>query len=115
MAGSGSPSLQHSVGLLEGSRIGGFNAKARRRKGAPDPESGFLLCVFAPWRLCVEDSSLSVESVVPFLCLRLAALSLRFSAVRASAFPAVICGFLSKAATDQFFSISAFTQRIKAN
>jgi hypothetical protein len=30
--------------------------------GAPDSESGFLLCVFAPWRLCVEKSSLSVKS-----------------------------------------------------
>jgi hypothetical protein len=51
-----------------------INAKARRRKDAPDSESGFLLCVFAPWRLCVGKSFLSGKSVVQFLPLRLAAL-----------------------------------------
>jgi hypothetical protein len=54
-----------------------FNAKTQSREGAPDSESGFHLCVFATWRLCVEKSSLSVKSVksvVPFLRLRLAAL-----------------------------------------
>jgi hypothetical protein len=29
----------------------GLNAKAQGREGA---KSSFLLCVFAPWRLCVE-------------------------------------------------------------
>ena len=38
-----------------------LNAKARRRKGA---ESSFLPCVFASWRLCVEESSLSVQSAI---------------------------------------------------
>jgi hypothetical protein len=51
-----------------------LNAKARRRKGAPDSESGFLLCVFATWRLCVEKSLFSGKSVEAFLRLRLAAL-----------------------------------------
>jgi len=67
---------------------GMFNAKAQRRKGAPDSESGFLLCVFAPWRLCVEKSFLcvkSVKSVVQILRLRLAALcSLRLNPQSAS-------------------------------
>ena len=81
----------------------------------PPGGCGWSRCAFAPLRLCVEKSALSVKSVksaVQFLRLRLAArcsmCSLRFSSVRASAFPAIICGFLPKAATKQFFSISAF-------
>jgi hypothetical protein len=51
-----------------------INAKAQRRKVA---KSFFLLCAFAPLRLCVEKSFLSVKSVksaVQLLRLRLAAL-----------------------------------------
>ena len=52
---------QRNLGPME-TRL--LNAKARRRRGAPDSESGFLLCVFATWRLCVEKSFSSVKSAL---------------------------------------------------
>jgi hypothetical protein len=107
-----------------------INAKARRCKdakrkaeiGKAESRNALPLRVFVTWRLCVEKPSLSVKSVksvAQFLRLRLdARRSLRFRSVRPSAFPAVICGFLPKAATKQLSAFQLLLSKlrlIKAN